>query len=156
MLLNVPSHHSEALMLPQRSQRSYSIARVIYQWLSRDCSGYPHVQRCPKRHPSQDWRSELPFKRWHHQISPPVVLLLNSPWNKLLNSQRKVSFCFFPHGMLTPWITLLQAVDFHWHYNYTFILSSPKRCLLTTWADLAPPGLTSSLPPFTQPQISQS
>lgn len=102
------------------------------------------------------WSSELPFKRWHHQISALVVLLLNSPLNKFLNSQRRVSVFFFSRtqsSRLTPRITLLQAVDFHWHYNWspTFILSSSKRCLLTTQADLSPPGLTSSLPPSLQP-----
>lgn len=99
------------------------------------------------------WSSELPCKRWHHQISTLVVLLLISPLNKFLNSQRGVSLSFLSRtqsSRLTLWITLLQAVDFHWRYNWspTFILSSSKCCLLTTEAN---PGLTSFLPPSLQP-----
>lgn len=104
------------------------------------------------------WSSELPCKRWHHQISTLVVLLFSSPLNKFLNSQRRVSLSFLSRtqsSRLTLWITLLQAVDFHWHYSWspTFILSSSKCCLLTTETN---PGLTSFLIPFSQHQISHS
>lgn len=94
----------------------------------------------------RSWRSELPFKRWHHHTPALVVLLLNSPLNKSPNSQRRVSLFFFSRTQSSS-LAVAEA-DFHWHYNWSpaFILSLSKSCLLTT--DLSSPGLMSVLPPF--------